>query len=79
MKILTTSISSDVMFVELTLHMPQTSVEKYFEILDTQKDVHIFLATDQTQYVDLFKNKYGNEQFLHTIVYEVIMMCLHLN
>ena len=41
-----------------------TSVEKYFEILDTQKDVHIFLATDQTQYVDLFKNKYGNERIL---------------
>ena len=41
-----------------------TSVEKYFEILDTQKDVHIFLATDQTQYVDLFKARYGDEKVL---------------
>ena len=41
-----------------------TSVEKYFEILDTQKDVHIFLATDQTQYVELFKERYGDEKVL---------------
>ena len=41
-----------------------TSVEKYFEILDEQKNVHIFLATDQTQYVDLFKARYGDEKVL---------------
>ena len=42
-----------------------TSVEKYFEILDEQKNVHIFLATDQTQYVDLFKAMgYGDEKVL---------------
>ena len=41
-----------------------TSVEKYFDILDAQKDATIFLATDQTQYVDLFKNEYGSERVL---------------
>ena len=41
-----------------------TSGEKYFEILDTRKDIQIFLATDQTQYVDLFKARYGDEKVL---------------
>ena len=41
-----------------------TSVDKYFEVLDSLDDFHVFLATDQSQYVDLFREKYGDDRVI---------------
>ena len=39
-------------------------MDKYFEVLDSLDDFHVFLATDQSQYVDLFREKYGDDRVI---------------